>query len=472
MWDEQFHAVVAKNMILFPFKPMFIVDPILNFDYKNWTANHIWLHKQPLFLWQIALSFKLFGTNEFALRVPGIFMSSFSIFFIYRIGSIIYNKQAGFYAGVLYTGSFFLIELTSGRMPTDHNDIAFLFYVTGSLWAWFEYTKTKNKYWLIFIGLFSGFAILIKWLTGLLVYSGWFIAILFSKDWRSQKQSYLDFLKSLLVTVAVALPWQIYILIRFPLESMYEFNLNSRHFFEALEGHGGTFLYHFEAIKEIYGYDFIYIIIASIIIFFLTKISFSYKIALTTWIVIVYGFFTIAETKMMAFTIIAVPLVYLLVGIVIAYLINLLKQHIKHTQMKRWIPVVLSVSLVFFLFFHFLKHDKLSLEKTPKRKEVYNRRINTTQFYKGLNTIFPLGNQYYFNTLPHDNAKVIFYTGKRARSAIPTEQEINKLKEQSINIVVFDNGRLPDYIADDNHIAKVISVVWINKFKGKTEVYY
>jgi len=87
-WDEQFHALVAKNLMNDPFKPLLLKDPLLPYSYKNWTENHIWLHKQPLFLWQIALSFKLFGPTEFALRLPSILMSTFVIVFIYKRGAI------------------------------------------------------------------------------------------------------------------------------------------------------------------------------------------------------------------------------------------------------------------------------------------------------------------------------------------------------------------------------------------------
>src|SRR3989304_1111089 len=70
LWDEQFHALVAKNMMQNPFTPMMYANPVLDYDYTQWWSNHVWLHKQPLFLWCIAISYKIFGLNEFALRLP------------------------------------------------------------------------------------------------------------------------------------------------------------------------------------------------------------------------------------------------------------------------------------------------------------------------------------------------------------------------------------------------------------------
>ena len=79
-WDERFHALVAKNMMEYPFQPMLRVNPVLDYDYTAWCCNHIWLHKQPFFLWQMALSMKIFGVNTFALRLPSAIMGALLIF--------------------------------------------------------------------------------------------------------------------------------------------------------------------------------------------------------------------------------------------------------------------------------------------------------------------------------------------------------------------------------------------------------
>ena len=426
-WDEQFHALVAKNMMNHLFKPTFFEDPVLPYNYKNWTGNHIWLHKQPLFLWQIALSYKLFGVNEFAVRIPSIIMSAITVYFIYRIGKIAYSKRAGFYGAVLFAGSNFLIELTAGRAPTDHNDITFLFYVTAGIWAWFEYTSRRTNYWLLLIGLFAGLAILDKWLTGLLVYSGWFIYIIFIKERRLSWGSYIDLLKSLLVTIVVALPWQLYILLRFPEESRFEYALNSRHFFEAIESHSGSWLYHIDAINIIYGFGFGYLIIASLVLFCLIRINNGYKIPMLIWVFAVYGFFTLAATKMIGFTIIVAPLIYLIVGIVIAFLINYFENLIVSVQLKKWLPPIFAMVLIFCISFYFMDYTKLSQENVPERKKLYASKIKVTLFYKELNSIFPEKDLFYYNSVPFDNVKIMYYTGHRSRGSVPKKKDIIKI---------------------------------------------
>jgi len=472
LWDEQFHALVAKNMMSNPFKPVLINDPILSFDYKSWPENNVWLHKQPLFLWQIAMSFKLFGVNEFTLRLPSIIMSAIMVFFTYRIGSLSYNKRAGFYAAVFFTGSNFLIELTSGRTPTDHNDVAFLFYVTASIWALFEYFYSKRKYWIYIIGIFSGFAILVKWLVGLLVYSGWFISIVATKNSRKQKKNYFELLKSLFITILIALPWQIYILIRFPKESSYEFGRNSLHFFKALEGHGGTWKYHLETIKDIYGIHFEYIIFASLIIFLFIGIKKVYKISILTWVLIVYVFFSLAATKMIAFTIIVSPLVYVIIGIVMAFLFDLLKSRFTNPSLQRWVPSILSLAIIFFIFFNFLHFEKLTLQNTQKRKSTYLKKSREAIGFKELKSVLPDDNLIIFNMRDTEFVKIMFYTDYRSRKQIPTKKTIIKLKQQNIKIAVFDNNKLPDYILNDEDIIKIKSTLWDNSLPLKPTIYY
>jgi|SRR5688572_15469586 len=57
VWDERFHALVAKNMMNHFFIPTLYDETALNMVYEPWDRFHIWLQKQPLFLWQITSSF-------------------------------------------------------------------------------------------------------------------------------------------------------------------------------------------------------------------------------------------------------------------------------------------------------------------------------------------------------------------------------------------------------------------------------
>ena len=173
-WDEHFHALVAKNLSNNFALPILLNNPLDGYKIEAWNDNYIWLHKQPLFLWQIALAIKAFGASVFSVRFPSLLMTSISLLIIYRLAFLVtQDRKTSLIALILATFSNFQLNLISGRIPTDHNDIAFGFYILLSIWTFVEYLKSKKIYWALLSGVFAGSAILIKWLIGLLVYSSW-----------------------------------------------------------------------------------------------------------------------------------------------------------------------------------------------------------------------------------------------------------------------------------------------------------
>ena len=253
-WDESFHALVAKNMSDFPLKPMLYKNPLLDYDYTFWSGNHIWLHKQPLFLWQSALCIKIFGANEIAFRLPTLLLSIIFILVLYRMGTLLISKASGYLASLFFVLSFFINNLTSGRYPLAENDVIFMIYIGLSCWAYLEYCHSKKPIWIILIGVFSGFAVLTKWLVGLLVYSAWGFNIItqFKNNISETLKKFIPLLKSLSITLLLFLPWTIYTFIRFPVEAKYELSLNARHFSEAIENHIGGYDFHFNMMNQIY----------------------------------------------------------------------------------------------------------------------------------------------------------------------------------------------------------------------------
>src|SRR5689334_7178596 len=74
-WDERYHALVAKHLISHPLTPTLYEDPVLPYDYRDWGANHVWLHKPPVALWLMAASVRVLGTTELAARLPSVLLS-------------------------------------------------------------------------------------------------------------------------------------------------------------------------------------------------------------------------------------------------------------------------------------------------------------------------------------------------------------------------------------------------------------
>ncbi|GAB5556058.1 MAG: hypothetical protein SchgKO_02710 [Schleiferiaceae bacterium] len=309
IWDEQFHALAAKNMATTPFTPRLYPQALIPYIYEDWSTNYIWLHKQPYFLWQMALSIKVFGPTTLATRIPSILMSSAMVFFIADIGKKLGSKEAGFIGAVAWSLSFFSILLPSGLIHTDHNDVAFVFLVTGSIWSWLRYEENPRFKRALWIGIWVGLAILTKWLVGLGAFLVWGIYLLIKKEWKLSP--WVHMLTSLLVVIAIAAPWNLYVYKAFPVEAAIEMKMNATHFTEAVEAHSGPWYFHLRQLGPIYGWFLLPFALWGIVFGMRRKPK---SLALLAWVLFMHVFFGIAATKMVAFTYPIASLAFVAIG--------------------------------------------------------------------------------------------------------------------------------------------------------------
>ena len=462
LWDEQQHALVAKNLAENPFKPVLQRTALLPYNHVDWINNHIWVHKQPLFLWQMALSIKLFGANTIAVRLPSILMHAFLPLIVYRIGSIVRDQKTGFIAAIFIVVAHFPLELISGKYATDHNDMAFLFYVSWSVLCWFEYQKTKDKKWLIWLGVASGGAVLVKWLMGLLVYVCWFIVITLKQKIRDLRiKEYVTVIKPLLISVIIFLPWQVYCFLRFPVETSHEFKAAASHFSTVVEGHEGDWSYHFVDAFEIFYFEgsimpYILLAITSIGIWQLKNRK--YRIFFITIIVFVYLFFTLAATKMLGFTLIAMPFVLIASSAALVWMVE---------QLKRWIKkgaLIYTVLILAIIYPSFELSNWDTIEENhsaqPNRQNVGREdEIRELKFIVNLREQY--GNEkivlFNGNITLVGSVQIMFFSDYLAYPQIPCETDIQTVLENDYKVVVLDRDDLPQKLKDDSRIDLVYS---------------
>ena len=462
LWDEQYHALVAKNMLNNPFKPTLFLDPQFDYNYKNWTANHVWLHKQPLFLWQIALSIKLFGANTIAVRLPSIIMHAIIPLFIYRIGSISLTKKVGYIAALLFAVAYFPLELVAGRYSTDHNDLAFLFYVTGSFWAWFEYQKSNKLKWLILIGVFSGGAVLVKWLMGTLIFVVWFITKTITEPKNILKiKSYSHLALASLISIIIFLPWQIYIILKYPSEAFFEYTSTSNHFTTAIETHSGDFLFHFtKGLNTLYGSGILipFILLGGLILMLKAIKNKKIKIAIITSICFVYIFYSIAATKMIAFTVIVMPFLHLALAYLFYHTLNFIERKIQHPILGK----TLSSLILIFILFSTLNLYRIENYHTMKKPHDNHKRAKELLEMDVINKVkASLGNDYFIvfnvNITEQGHIPLMFFTHHTAYNYIPTEKQIRQLNAKNKKIAILKIKELPNYITKNPSI-KIIEL--------------
>ncbi|MGP8215730.1 MAG: ArnT family glycosyltransferase [Bacteroidia bacterium] len=451
-WDEQFHALVAKNMLTHPFTPMLYTNPVLPYDMANWTGNHIWLHKEPLFLWIIAISFKIFGINEMALRLPSILMSSILVPVLYRIGKILVNEKMGYCTAFIFALANYQIEMVTGIIGMDHNDVSFMFFIALSFWAWFEYQSSNNKKWLYLIGVFSGMAVLVKWIMGFIVFFCWGITMIFNKENRKTKGYYKDILKSFLCSLIVAIPWQVYIFLKFPKEALSTYLSYTSHFSSGMDGHTGSGYYYLDLIGKQYGWIVPFVLIPSFYYLYKKiKVKKNELIVIISWILSVNIFFAIAKTKLPLFTIICCPVIFLALGNFLSISIEYIEAQTKKlSALLIWILLILVGYSNINLLEIESRHKEVGDEKV--KRELF---LNNTHVFKKADSLLRGIDCVVFNCKNFNAILMMFYSNHTAYAGIPDSNTFVELKNDKIKMAVFNDSKLPDYIMKDTGTIKL-----------------
>jgi 4-amino-4-deoxy-L-arabinose transferase-like glycosyltransferase len=450
-WDERFHCLVAKNLIDHPLVPTLRDDPLTPINFKNWPGNHVWLHKQPLFMWQMALSMKLLGKTAFAARVPSALMGAIMVVFIYGIGKNLKNRQVGYWAAFFWAFCFYSLLLALGVQTNDHNDMAFAFYVTGSFWALSEYVHKPHWKYAVLIGIFSGGAVLNKWLTGLLVFGSWSILVLIQQNWRKNLTHYLHMVLGVIVSVIVFLPWQLYIFSTFPKIAQYEFKYNRKHIFEVVEGHGGAWDYYIGDLDMYLGSNMWILLVCGLISLFLTKVHRSLGYALLAAIIVTFVFFSSIASKMHSYVFCVIPLMIVFNGLGYETIEKLLQ---KWRAINPWSSIIMSL-IAILLIIPTLRpwalYNYYHKGESPRNFLLSNRkrRNHNLEIYKKLNEKVDKGTLI-LGADHFTNIHVRFHTHARALRGVPGDSVLRSLKSGDVQLAAFQNA--PDSIRQDSAI--------------------
>jgi 4-amino-4-deoxy-L-arabinose transferase len=453
LWDEQFHALVAKNMVDSPFKPLLYKTPLLPYDPYSWVANHVWLHKYPFFLWLMSISISIFGAELWAVRLPSALLMTITTYFIFSITSFLYdNKKIGYLSAFLFSVSHFTYLLSSGYLATDHNDVAFIFSISASLWAYFKYLKKPKIYWVVLIGLFSGIAILNKWLLGVFVYLFWllhhFIELLLKEK---SKFRFEHFFLSFIITLVIAGVWQVFITINYYDIAMHEMQYSSRHLFEAIEGHNQTFNCHFKNIYTFYAIE-IFLLIPIFSLGILNYNNLSLRITTFITIVAVYLIFSLSKTKMIVFL---YPFTFIFVFSTLAFVLFYVLKTIDNLLINKKISTFFSIYFAVLIAFYSFNIDKVHDEFKVWKKNDYEYNTRAFKSAKFINLLQDFLNTHsdkswiVFNTHPVylDNIKFMFFTEVvAAYNFIPDFDTLNELISKNYSIIVLDHDNVPPYI--------------------------
>lgn len=445
-WDEQFHALVAKNLAQHPLHPTLIDQPVMPVHPAEWVSNYTWLHKPPFFLWLMAGSIKLFGSTVFAVRLPSLLLCVLLIPVIFRTGKLLLNNATGYAAAVLYAAAGFQIHLLSGQLNTDHNDLIFAALVVLSCWALTEYVCNKPlRRYALLCGLLAGFAVLTKYLPGLLPLGIFGLLLLLHPQWRIKRQHWINLVLASLLCAAVFLPWKMYAAMQWPAESATVAAHYADHLTQQL-GHGGPWYYHFAELVDNYGWLFTFCILPGFYFLYRKSSNRSYVLALGIATLIVYAFYSFVPVRMPLFCLPVVFILFIAVG-------TLLSEFIPQLLRIKYLPKLIGYGLVFISLFFWLnlgfiefKHCDRDGNDIYRQSRIYNKQVVETYCAN-----LPEGSHVFFNCPFHATAATMFYSGQTAYAILPDEAALEQIKKlhPSLSIIVFDDGKLPEWI--QNH---------------------
>jgi 4-amino-4-deoxy-L-arabinose transferase-like glycosyltransferase len=172
------------------------------------------LQKPPLLYWLIIASFKIFGVNAAAARLPIALATVMSVAFTFLLGERLAGYRRGFLAALMllcFWGSFLL-----GRMIMP--EPVFAAFIIGAIFcAVAGYQKRgRSRFWFLGVWIFTALACLTKGIHGFLYPAG--ILLLLSIFYREARIRFRGLLHwtYILVFLAIVLPWHVWAEWRFP----------------------------------------------------------------------------------------------------------------------------------------------------------------------------------------------------------------------------------------------------------------
>jgi len=184
-------------------------------DFVTPYLNYVkYFEKPPLHYWLNALSFKVFGLNEFAARFPAALCGLLTVLATYHLGKKLFGRREGLLAAIILGTSVGFVA--QGRFNII--DMTLTFCMTACLGVFLlavrEGEARKALYYRLFY-IFAGLTVLAKGLIGVVLPGGIIVLfILCTRRWQILKEMRL--VTGTLLFLAVTAPWFVLVSLRNP----------------------------------------------------------------------------------------------------------------------------------------------------------------------------------------------------------------------------------------------------------------
>ena len=187
------HAEAAREMLV-------------SGDYVTLHVNGVrYLEKAPLMYWLVALSYRLFGVNEFATRLPTVAAMFLLVLLAMRWAKRAYGARAGVYAGLFVSTAAGYYLFTRILIP----EAILSLFIAAAFYLFLTALHHSNSSWRWYGGYAClALAVLTKGLVALIFVGATAAAYLFfSGEWRRWREFRLP--TGLALFLVIAAPWHL-----------------------------------------------------------------------------------------------------------------------------------------------------------------------------------------------------------------------------------------------------------------------
>ena len=218
-FDESFNQAVARHVYEHPFKPMLYPDPVHDTPemYRDYWSPRIWLVKPVGGYWVTAALMLFVGKVPLAYRLAGLLGHLISALTVYVLGRRYAGRMLAFIAGLGLLALPLAWTFVQARFISDDLDVQLAGWVCGAMLSLFQSIRLRSLKWAALAGAFTGMGILVKFVLALtplgVAFVLWALALARFCDGPRTR----EFLMMTFTTCAVALPWNLYAALKWPL---------------------------------------------------------------------------------------------------------------------------------------------------------------------------------------------------------------------------------------------------------------
>ena len=170
----------------------------------------LWFDKPPMYFWLAAASFKIFSVSEFAARFPSCLMAAMLLALIYIWARRAFDESTALYSAVTLASSLLFVFIARAAVT----DMTLCFFMNLSFYMiYLAMAEPENRFkYISLFYFFSGFSVLTKGPVGLVLPLLVILPFLAARrDWKFLRALYSPF--GFLLFFASALPWYIAMLV-------------------------------------------------------------------------------------------------------------------------------------------------------------------------------------------------------------------------------------------------------------------